>query len=116
MERLPPTPLTVGDRMIVQDENRGFPCVVRAISSWEFILVEASNGDLYLDVVMNLSAVSWSRVVQLEPHAAVADTNYLKTLAEQISFHPQRTNVADVDGAIRLCKPETRLVRDTIET
>ena len=107
----PNAPISVGDNVIVRDDGIELPGVVRSVSTWSFILVETANGQLYLDVVMNISAVSWTRIVLLEPSVEVDDPEFHAELVKQISYKPRRTNVDDVNGALKLCDHSSAVIR-----
>lgn len=99
----PIAPIKVGDNVIFVDDGNEISGVVRSITPWSFILVETVSGRLYLSIVMNISAASWSCIVLLEPWVKVDDAYLHVELVKQISYYPKRTNVDDVNGALRLC-------------
>lgn len=107
----PTAPMKVGDNVIVLDDGNELLGVVRSLSAWSFILVETANGQLFLDLVMNISAVSWSRIVLLEPWVKAANSELHAELAKQISYYPKRTNVDDVNGALKLCDRSSAIIR-----
>jgi hypothetical protein len=112
MKRINPVaPLRIEDRVIVADGGVNISGVVKAISPWVFILVETESGHLYLDVVFNVSAVSWSRIILLEPWVEADDVDRLEELARQIGCYPKRTDVNDVDGALKLCDHTSKFCR-----
>lgn len=111
VETHPTAPMKVGDNVIVLDDGKELLGVVRSISAWSFILVETANGQLFLDIVMNDSAVSWARIVLLEPWVKAADAELHAELAKQISYYPNRTNVDDINGALKLCDRSSAIIR-----
>lgn len=104
-------PMTVGENIIVLDDGIEMHGVVRSLSLWSYILVETANGQLFMNVVMNISAVSWSQMVQLEPWVHADESEHHAELARQISYNPKRTDVEDVNGALKLCDRSSAFIR-----
>jgi hypothetical protein len=107
----PISPLEIGERVFISSEEVILSGIVRSTAPWIFILIETDNGDLYLEVDFNISAVSWSRIVLLEPWVKVEDGDLHAQLARQIAYSPRRTDVDEINGALRLCDRLTQMRR-----
>ncbi len=104
-------PLKVGDPVKILADGTERPGQVLALSDWQWILARTDDGRLWLDVMMNLSAVSWSRLVLLDRDTAADDLDVIDEIARAVAWRPRRVDVADVAGAERLCAPNEQLRR-----
>lgn len=95
--------IAVGDPIIVRTDriDRQGEVVALAIGSW--ILARTADGRLWLEVVMDLSAVSWSRLALLEHNLRAEDTIDIERIAQAIARRPHRNDAADVPGVQSLC-------------
>ena len=100
-----PEPLKPGDRVGLRVDGQVLLARVCVIGQWSHIVARSDDGRLWIEVVMNLSAVSWTRLVQLADSVDIADEAHLAAIAQAISWRPRRDDVADVPGAVRLCAP-----------
>lgn len=103
--------LKVGDPVSIEAAGAERPGKVMATADWQWILVQADDGRLWLDVMMTMSAVSWSRLVLLERNTVADDPNAIDAIARAVAWNPHRVDVADVPGAERLCEPGEQLTR-----
>ncbi|MCE8511003.1 hypothetical protein KBY28_21365 [Ruegeria pomeroyi] len=96
-----------GDRVRITTDGQELGGVVVRFRSWEWILVKAEDDRYYLEVVFNLSAVSWDRIILLQK---TPDLDLIDEVARKIAYHPKRLNVADVEGADKLLPASARMV------
>jgi len=96
-----PAPVRVGDAVLVTTRGASWPARVVAVGTWLHIVAIGDDGRLWMEV-MNVSAVSWTRVVELSRTVDPNNAEALKALASAIAWQPRRTDVADVPGAERL--------------
>ncbi|WP_039018816.1 hypothetical protein [Halocynthiibacter namhaensis] len=102
--------LSVGDSVKLDLCDRFADGQVVSLENWVYIGVRTWDGHAYIQVCMNISAVLWSRIVQLGDNFPIEDAQQCREIAEQISFQPKRLSVVDVPRARRLFKPEARLI------
>lgn len=106
-----PASLKVGDPVWIQADGTEMPGHVLALADWQWILVQAADGRLWLDVVMNVSAAYWSQLVLLDRNVGADELPKIKEIARAVAWHPRRVDVADVPGAERLGGPGEQLTR-----
>lgn len=104
-------PLKVGDQIAIGTGATERPGHVLALADWQWILVQADDGRLWLDVMMNVSAAYWSQLVLLDRNVGADDLPKIKEIARAVAWHPRRVDVADVPGAERLGGPGEQLTR-----
>lgn len=104
-------PLKIGDRVTIRADGMERSGCVLALSDWQWILARTDDGRLWLDVMMTMSAVSWSRLVLLDRGTVAGDLGAIDEVARAVAWWPYRDDVADVPGAERLCEPGEQLIR-----
>lgn len=104
-------PLKIGDRVTIRAGGMETSGCVLALSDWQWILARTDDDCLWLDVMMTMSAVSWSRLVLLENSVRADDLGAIDRIAGAVAWNPHRVDVADVPGAERLCEPSEQLIR-----
>lgn len=104
--------LSVGDEVKVDLCGQFVVGRVISLEDWVYIAVRTVDGHIYISVCMNMSAVSWSRIVRLGDGFPIENVERCQQIAQKISWHPKRVNVADVPGAKCLLKPEACLILD----
>ena len=100
--------LSVGDHVTIDDGTTCIPGQVLAILPWRGILVTTDQG-LYLDVVLNISAASWTRLIRLTPEISDLTEPELDDLLTRISYSPKRTDLEDIPEALGFCGPSMKL-------
>lgn len=79
---------------------------VVALSHWNYVAVRTQDGGLWLEVVFHRSASSWTRLVRMAPPTELAS---LGVIAEKIANDLERTDVAEIEGALELCPQSWRI-------
>jgi hypothetical protein len=103
--------LKVGDPVRIRADGTERPGEVLALADWQWILVRADDGRLWLDVVMNISAACWSQLVLLDSGTDAHDLDAIAEIARAVAWHPRRVDVADVPGAERLGGRDDQLLK-----
>jgi hypothetical protein len=70
-------------------------------------LVQADDGRRILEVVFNVSSVSWTRLVLLGDHVRM---DAIDALVEEITYRSERVDVSDVEGADELLPVSARIL------
>ena len=101
-----------GDAVVLHlSDGITLPGEVEAIVHWAGILVRCEDGQRFLEVVFNRSAVSWTRMVALRTGIGPIPNEALKGLIARIAFQVDRTDVKDIPEAAELLGPEVDLKR-----
>ena len=100
--------LSVGDDVTLEDGATHIPGQVLAILPWRGILITTDQG-LYLDVVFNISAASWTRMIRLNPDLTALTDRELDDLLTRISDSPNRKDLEDIPETHSFCSPAMRL-------
>lgn len=103
--------LKAGDPVSIEVAGTQRSGKVLATADWQWILVQADDGRLWLDVMMNVSAAYWSQLVLLDRDTDADDLHAIAEIARAVAWHPRRVDAADVQGAERLAGPGERLTR-----
>lgn len=99
VHRTPPNrePIVIGEQVRVRLDNEGMCCaVVRGVAPWAWILVETEDGDHFVEVVLNRSAVSWSRLFTFADHIDVTDLEAVDRIVRELAH--RMGDVDAVDG------------------
>ncbi len=95
--------IAIGDKVLVCSGATKLAGVVFDFESWRWILAQTEDGRLWLEVVMNISAVDWTQLVLLEADVSASDRQRIMAIGEAIAYRPKRTDVEDVPGAALFC-------------
>ncbi|MFK7938065.1 MAG: hypothetical protein AB8B82_01705 [Roseovarius sp.] len=102
-------PLVAGDPVDLHLNGHIHHTHVLALVPWAWIMVGGPDGQLYLEVVISKSAVSWSRLVRLTHDVDPTDLDSVAQIANAIAHNPHRTDVDDIMHATKLLPPTDQI-------